>query len=322
MKTVARRLERWLRSSSGIRGKRPALLASFLMALACAGPAHAQDAAAEEPVTIPEGSVGGMGDINLFPRRIVLDGRERIATVGLYNRTANEGDYEIGISNMVMAPNGQIFAVDSLPAGVSTERLQAADEMLRWSPRRVTLLGNEAQTVRIMARTPADLPPGEYRSHFSVTSIPRDVEGGLSIEDAVLGETDGGSDIGVVIRPRFGIAIPVIVRVGETTLDVSLSDVALVNTEQGPMFTVTINRSGTRSAYGDVIVTMRGQDTPMAVARGVGVYPEVDSRPIMVALDPEFDASLIRQGAVIRIDYIDDDVSPGSSLDSVEFAVP
>ncbi|MFL0354954.1 hypothetical protein ACI5KX_00630 [Erythrobacter sp. GH1-10] len=263
-----------------------------------------------------------MGDINLYPRRVVIDGRQRIASVGIYNKTANEGDYEITISNMVMSPTGQIFAVDSLPAGVTAEGLQAADGMLRWSPRRVTLLGNEAQTVRIMARPPADLPPGEYRSHFSVVSIPRDVEGGFSIDEAVNGEEGSETGIGVLIRPRFGISIPVIVRIGETTLDVSLSKIAMFGTEQGPMIGVTIERSGTRSAYGDLVVTMPGQSEPVAIARGIGVYPEVDSRPYVLALNPEFDPALLASGTRLKIEYLDDDVSPGSTLASQEFTVP
>lgn len=272
--------------------------------------------------TIPEGSVGGMGDINLYPRRVILDGRQRIASVGIYNKTANEGDYEVTISNMVMAATGQIYAVEALPEGVTTERLSAADQMLRWSPRRVTLLGNEAQTVRIMARPPADLPPGEYRSHFTVVSIPRDFEDGYSIDDAVNGDGVGNDGIGVVIRPRFGISIPVIVRVGDTTLDVSLSDIALVAMEQGPMIGVTINRSGTRSAYGDIIVTMPGQSQPVAIARGIGVYTELDSRPYLLSLNPEFDQALLVPGAVLKVSYIDDDVSPGATLASKEFTVP
>ncbi len=296
-------------------------LAAFLLA---AGPAASIQAQDSKPAasTPPEGSVGGMGDINLYPRRVVIGGRQRIASVGIYNKTPDEGDYEITISNMVMSPTGQIFAVDSMPEGVTAEKLQPADAMLRYSPRRVTLRGNEAQTVRIMARPPSDLPPGEYRSHFTVVSMPRDVDGGFSIDEAVAGEGADDNGIGVFIRPRFGISIPVIVRVGETTLDVNLSNPAVVRAEQGPMIGITINRSGTRSAYGDLIVTMAGQSEPVAIARGIGVYPEIDSRPYLLPLNPEFDPALLVSGARLKVEYLDDDVSPGSSLASKEFTVP
>jgi hypothetical protein len=321
MHRVAPQAARSFSGATWVPARLWSLLAAVLLVSVPSAAIHAQDSNPAAS-TIPEGSVSGMGDINLYPRRVILDGRQRIASVGIYNKTADEGDYEITVSNMVMASTGQIFAVESLPEGVTAEKLNAADEMLRWSPRRVTLLGNEAQTVRIMARTPADLPPGEYRSHFTVISIPRDVEDGYSIDDAVSGEAEGDKGIGVFIRPRFGISIPVIVRVGNTTLDVSLSRIALVPTEQGPAIGVTINRSGTRSAYGDIIVTMAGQSEPVAIARGIGVYTEIDSRPYLLALNPEFDPALLVSGAALKITYVDDDVSPGATLASKEFTVP
>ena len=285
----------------------------------------AQDSAppplAPPPLALPEGSVGGMGDINLYPKRVVIDGRQRIATVGLYNRTTNAGDYEISIVDMVMDPTGSVHVVSNLPEGVSTERLASATSMLRWSPRRVALGGSEAQTVRIMVRPPADLPDGEYRAHFMAVSIPQDVDQGFTIDEAVGAGQAGSGGIGVTIRPRFGLSIPVIVRIGETTLQVGLTDLRLAQTEQGPAIGLTITRSGTRSAFGDVVVSMAGQDEPVAVSRGVGVYPEVDSRPLELRINPAFDAALLRPGTQLTVTYTDDDFAPGTVLARQDFTV-
>ncbi|RPF72276.1 fimbrial biogenesis chaperone [Aurantiacibacter spongiae] len=298
------------------------------VAAALSGPALAQEdlelgpppaASVAEP---PEGSVSGMGDVNLYPKRVVIDRRQRVASIGLYNRTADKGDYEISILDMLMGPDGNLYRLDNLPDGANADRLQAASSMLRYSPRRVELRGNEAQTVRIMARPPADLPDGEYRAHFQVISKPRDADQGLSIDDAVNGLAASGQGIGVSIRPRFGIAIPVIVRVGETTLDVSLSEPRLVETDAGPAIALTINRSGTRSAFGDLIVTAPGSDEPVAIARGVGVYPEVDTRDVLLGIDADFDRTLLRSGTTLTVTYLDDDVTPGATLAMREFQVP
>ena len=305
--------------------------------LALPGPAHAQGLALEaaqseaaeetalpqvDPGEVPDGSVGGMGDINLYPRRIVMDQRQRISSVGIYNKTPFDGDYEISISDMLMTEKGRVIPVDNLPAGIDASNLKAASEMLRWSPRRVMLPGSEAQTVRIMARTPADLPDGEYRAHFMVVSVPRDLDEGFSIEDAVGDSAGAEESVGVTIRPRFGISIPVIIRVGDTTLDVALKDVSFVENEGGPAIALTITRSGTRSAYGDVVVTAEGIDEPVAIAKGIGVYPEIDSRSVQVALDPEFDRSLLTPGTVLTATFVDDDVAPGRTLARQEFNVP
>jgi len=274
------------------------------------------------PGAAPEGSVGGMGDINLYPKRIVIDARQRIASVGLYNRAAALGEYEISVTDMLMTPDGQVFPLDNLPPGVSADRLSPASAMLRWSPRRVALQASEAQTIRIMARPPAELPDGEYRSHFMVVSVPADVDQGLSIEEAA-GAGDGRADgIGVVIRPRFGISIPVILRVGETTLDVGLQVDGLVDGEGGKALALTVLRSGTRSAFGDITVTMPGGGDPVAVTRGVGVYPEVDSRRVVIPLDPAFDLARLRSGMVLTVTYVDDDFAPGTTLARQDFVVP
>ena len=274
-----------------------------------------------EPGQAPQGSVGGMGDINLFTKRIVIDRRQRIASIGVYNKTANRGDYEISISDMLMTPEGRVIPIDNLPEGIVADRLLPASGMLRWSPRRVMLLGNEAQTVRIMARPPADLPPGEYRSHFMIVSVPED-SGGLTIEQALEGGASENDSVGVVIRPRFGISIPVIVRIGETSLAVGLEVKGLVETDAGQALALTLNRSGTRSAFGDLVVSARGVSEPVAVSRGVGVYPEIDSRDVVIPINTELPAGTIRPGSILNVRFVDDDVNPGELLASQDYVVP
>ncbi|MBU3994080.1 MAG: hypothetical protein KKA12_16255 [Alphaproteobacteria bacterium] len=277
-----------------------------------------QGNAAQQP---PAGSVGGMGDINLYPKRIVIDGRQRIATVGLYNKTAATGDYQIAVNDMVMMPDGQIVALDQVADPDARARVRIASPMLRWSPRRVTLRGNEAQTIRIMARTPPDLPPGEYRSHFVAISAPPPEDVGFSIDQAAKGPS--GSNIGVKIVPRFGISIPIILRVGETTLTSGMRDPAIVTLENGARaMSLTIIRTGTRSSFGDIAVTAAGVAKPVAIAKGVGVYTEVDARNVMLQFDPETDPRFLRSGAKLTITYTDDDFEPGKVLFKQDFTVP
>jgi hypothetical protein len=91
-----------------------------LQSLACAAlclgamPLAAVAQTAPAAPHIPEGSVGGMGDINLYPKRVVIDSRARVANVGVYNRTANSGDYDIVISDMMMTPDGRLVELASV----------------------------------------------------------------------------------------------------------------------------------------------------------------------------------------------------------------
>ncbi|MFA6220480.1 MAG: hypothetical protein WC692_11990 [Erythrobacter sp.] len=294
--------------------------AGALACLLAIGPVGgiAQDAApAVAPP--PAGSVGGFGDVNLFPKRVVINGVREIANVGLYNKTANTSDYEIEIIDMAMTSDGQLVAFDNGLDEATRAKVKIASPMLRYSPRRVTLRGSESQIVRIMARADSSLAPGEYRSHFTVTSLPESE--GFSIQDAVGAQTPDA--IGVTIRPRFGIAIPVIIRIGPTTLAVGITDASVLTARDGTSAVAfTVTRSGTRSAFGDVVVKAQGASAPIAISRGVGIYPELDSRQVIVPIFPETDPRLLAPGTRLSIEFVDDDYAPGSKLAEHSFTVP
>ena len=271
--------------------------------------------------TAPSGSVGGLGDINLFPKRVVLDSRVRVASIGLFNKSINPGDYDILVSDRMMNEDGQLVDLAGVTDPAVKARVKAASGFLRWSPRKVALRGSEAQTVRVMARITPDLPPGEYRSHFQAIAIPPLASDGASIEEARGGQASGG--IGVRILPRFGISIPIIVRVGATTLTAGLKDFALAKTADGqPALRFTITREGTRSAFGNIVVTTPGAKKPLAEIKGIGVYPEISQRHVVVPLDPAAMTGPLHAGTRLTITYIDDDFAPGKNLARQEFVVP
>lgn len=276
------------------------------------------------PAPLPAGAVGGMGDINLFPKRVVIDDRARIASVGLYNRAVAAGEYDITVSDMAMQRDGRLVDLAAIEDPAARANVRVASGMLRWSPRHVTLPGSEAQMVRIMARVAPDLPPGEYRSHFTVVSVPPET-GGISIDEATGAQTESG--IGVRIVPRFGISIPVIVRVGETTLTAGLKDFALSTQTASPTggpatLSLTITREGTRSAFGDITITAPGAKKPVAEIKGIGVYTEIAERAVKVLIDPATEPRFLAKGTRWTVTYTDDDAAPGKVLAKQEFIVP
>lgn len=295
---------------------------AFALALAAAPAAlHAQAqpapaAAAGQP---PAGAVGGMGDVNIYPKRIVIDDRHRLGTLGLYNRSTSAGEYDISLTDKLMTPDGNLTELASVTDPAARARVRSAAALLRWSPRRASLGGSEAQTVHVMVRIPPDLPGGEYRSHFAIVSVPP-VADGLSIDDAAGAAPDQG--IGVRIVPRFGISIPVIVRVGPTTLSAGLTGLSLAAGPQGKTIRLTITRSGTRSAFGDITVTAPGTKAPVAEVLGVGVYTEVTERQVQIPVNPKADPRLYAPGARLTVTYTDDDAEPGKILARQEFIVP
>jgi hypothetical protein len=278
---------------------------------------------APAPNAIPTGSVGGMGDINLYPKRVVIDDRNRTASVGVYNKTANTGDYDISIADMMMTADGRLVEPASAKADDPTRaRLKGAVDLVRWSPHRFTLPGNESQMVRIMARISPDLPAGEYRTHFSAIAVPPG-DDGLTIDEAATNGRPSSAGIGVKITPRFGISIPVIIRVGDTTLASGLKDLTVSSAADGQkLIHLTITRSGTRSSFGDITITAPGAPKPVAMIKGVGVYTEVDARSVTVPVEPTLDARFVASGAKLTVTYVDDDFAPGKTLVRQDFTVP
>ncbi|WP_366655883.1 fimbria/pilus periplasmic chaperone [Fodinicurvata sp. EGI_FJ10296] len=89
------------------------------------------------------------------PTRLAIDPNERGAELRLQNRSATEATYRITLTQVQPGPGGH-----------------RADEMIRFSPRQVTVAGNGNQTVRVAVRRPADLPPGEYAARIRFEAIP------------------------------------------------------------------------------------------------------------------------------------------------------
>jgi len=283
-------------------------------------PPGAEDAVpGPKPAAVPAGAVSGMGDINLYPKRIVIDDHDRVGSIGLYNRANAAGDYDLTLTELVMDEDGRLTDVASVTDPAAKARLHSAKDFLRWSPHRVTLPPNEAQMVRIIAHAPPDLPPGEYRAHFNAVAVPP-IDQGLSIQQAA-GDTRAAG-IGVRIVPRFGISIPVVVRIGETTLTVGLTNPTVTGTGTARTIGVTVTRQGTRSAFGDITVTAAGVKAPVAQVRGVGVYTEIDRRIVRLSIDPKAPPEATAPGAHLTITYTDDDAAPGKVLARADFTVP
>lgn len=186
-----------------------------------------------------------LADLALFPTRIVLECNQRAAQVELMNSGTAPETYRINLVNRRMGEAGEFIALETPGPGDLF-----ADPLLRYSPRQVTIQPGSSQTVRILVRKPANLAAGEYRSHLQFDRV-ADTAGASSIEQA---SQPDGKAIGVVITALVGASIPVIMRHGETQMSVTLSELALLPAvgDAGPALSFQINRSGSRSVYGDL----------------------------------------------------------------------
>jgi len=142
---------------------------------------------------------------------------------------------------------------------------------MRYFPRTVTLGPNEAQTVKIQVVRSGELEPGEYRSHLYFRAVPK--EKPLGEEEEVIADP---SSISVKLTPIFGITIPAIIRVGQPSASVTITEPELkFENDTTPRLAIVFNRSGDYSVYGDLAVdhvSPQGKVTRVGVANGVAVY--------------------------------------------------
>jgi hypothetical protein len=173
-----------------------------------------------------------------------------------------------------------------------------ADAIVRFAPKQLVLNPGESQVVRVMVNRPADLAPGEYRSHLVFQNVPR--------KDAPNAVTSGKGRARAAVKSLYGISIPVIYRLKTRPAAVEISDVRFYADEASrPVMAVTAVRSGDESVYGDLKVSYRapGAKTFSALieSNGNSIYPPLERR--VFALPAAKPAS----GGTLRVEYGDND---------------
>lgn len=210
------------------------------------------------------------GDLLINPIRVVFEGQKQNADLNLTNIGKDTAVYMVSFLSYKMLEDGSFIQLDKPDSTIS------ADRYLRLFPRKVILPPNQSQTIRLQLRKPSGLKQGEYRSHMYFRAEKEMTP--LGMKDLKFDSTK----MAVSITPIFGISIPVIVRNGNPSSQLSLSNVSLqaVNDSVSKL-SVTINRNGNKSAYGNVRVEFqpeKGQKMDIGFANGIGVYPEITKR--------------------------------------------
>lgn len=229
------------------------------------------------------GNILAQGDLLVTPRRIVFDGSKRSIDLNLANAGRDTAVYAISVIQIRMKEDGGFETITEPDPGQ-----RFADHFIRFFPRSVTLGPNEAQTVKVQLTRTNELTEGEYRSHFYFRSVPKVKP--LGEEEALKDSTT----ISVKLTPVFGITIPVIIRSGQSTTRVTLSDLS-VNTlnDSIAVLGLTFNRTGNMSVYGDITVdyiSTQGKIIRVGIANGVAVYTPNPTRKLKLSLKkvPDF----------------------------------
>ena len=224
------------------------------------------------------GEVMAQGNLLITPRRVVFEGKKRIQELNLANTGKDTATYNISYKQIRMTENGQFEEITQPDPGQNF-----ASDYLRFFPRRVTLAPNEAQLVKMQLVKTSQLTTGEYRSHVYFRSVPK---------EKPLGEKEDqnqATGLSVSLKPVFGITIPVIIRRGESTAQVSVSDLKFERNEALiTSLKLKLNRTGNISVYGDIrvdYISPEGKFIQVGLVKGLAVYSPTLSRTFRMKLD-------------------------------------
>jgi hypothetical protein len=213
----------------------------------------------------PVTNLKAQGNLVIIPRRVVFEGPTKTQEITLANGGTDSATYVISIVQMRMKEDGSFDVITTPDPGQNF-----ADKYLRFYPRTVTLAPKESQMVKIQIVKSAKLDAGEYRSHIYFKSVPK------TKPLAEAETTRDTSSFSAALTPIFGITIPVIIRVGESTGQVNLSNLSVdIMNDSLSKCKMTFTRTGNTSVYGDIVISYsspEGKVTKVATVKGIAVY--------------------------------------------------
>jgi hypothetical protein len=226
-------------------------------------------------------SANGMaqGDLLISPLRIIFEGSKKSQEISLANVGKDSATYAVSIKDIRMKEDGTFEEITEPDSGQLF-----AGPFLRFFPRKVTLAPNESQVVKVQLMKTSQMVPGEYRSHLYFRAVP---------DEKPLGDQSAKKDTGgisIQLKPIFGITIPVIIRNGENTAAVTVSDLSFSITEDKKVtIGLTFNRIGNMSVYGDLrvnYISKDGKTTELKLVKGIGVYTPNNIRRFKLEIEP------------------------------------
>jgi hypothetical protein len=228
------------------------------------------------------GTTPALADLQVFPTRLTIESRARTGVFNLRHIGNKTTRYRISPVFYKMGDDGSLQKVEK-----PTLADKYAGDMVIYSPRMISLEPGKEQVVRIQVRRPVDLQEGEYRMHLQFETF----------DDVDAQEVGSGSDaekgVNMSLKAHRAIAVPILVQQGQVNAALEMKNPAVNANSQ---LTMTLEKTGNRSAYGDLTVEYKAgtEWQPLSELRGVAVYNDKRSISIPLANIPAAKAALLR----------------------------
>ena len=227
------------------------------------------------------GQVKAQGDLLVFPKRLEFEGtNSRFQNITINNIAKEAVTYSVSFVNIKMGEDGSFTPIEA------PEKDQFfATPFLRCYPRTITLKPQESQIVKVQLIKTAEMKEGEYRSHLYFRALPK-TEALVPVEE--IKTEDKG--LGIKLTAIYGITMPIIIKVGKSTAEVSLDNLQISKEEGIQYLKMDFNRKGNMSVFGDIkvnYISPAGISTTVANVKGFAVYSPGVLRKAKIKLDTD-----------------------------------
>ena len=204
--------------------------------------------------------------LQLVFKRVIFENSKRADYITFINTSDEDRTYRIGWREILM---GETTGLTPRTPEQIAQMTYRVSDMVKYSPRRVTVPAKSSQQVRLMLRRAPDLPDGEYRSHILIER-----------ERSVKKKTDAQKKAGASATIRPTITLPIFVRKGN--LSVTLDIVSAIAQKQEDIINIniTLKREGDKSVYTNVHFICNPSTKPYLLkrVRGIALYTEIEQR--------------------------------------------
>ena len=253
-------------------------------------------------------------DLLVSPLRVSFEGRDRQAVVTLINNSNSTNTYRVEWKMFRMGDDGKYKDIPEDDTSDFAMRARKMAELVRFSPRQVTIDPGGRQRVRLSLRRSEELQEGEYRAHLSFSKLPEAKEESADVE---------GIQFKLYVNLSF--TIPVLYSHGDKNVEVEIESASFQppSEENGQRhsLSVQLHRTGTHTSYGRLQAywTPEGssKEQKIGLINNVAIYSERDNRAMLMPLTTN---AAIRGGRV-RVVYEGDAEFKGRVWDEKTFPV-
>lgn len=248
--------------------------------------------------------------LQVFPTRIMMTDLKRMGQISIRHIGDKPEEYKISAVFYRMNEEGRM---EIIKTPEPTEH--SAVNMLRFTPRKITLPPNVEQIIRIIALKPANLEAGEYRAHLHLEPL------GQESNDSPPSRKADPNAVNMQLSAKMAIAVPIIVRHGKTEVNVKLARLRyLLDQKKTPAFTAELEKTGNGFVFGDIftfILHKDGTTEQLGLIKGVSSY--IPRRALFFPIG-NADPSKLR-GNRLKVEFREPVEDGGKVLDSAEITV-